>query len=67
MITLYGRHQDLGPLTRIATFPTYRAAVEKGQQLFGYGNFNVDTGIRVPTRDEQLLTEDKRTTFLATL
>lgn len=36
-------------------YSTYKAAVETGQQRYGHGNFMVDTGHAVPTRDEQLL------------
>lgn len=36
-------------------YKTYALAVEAGQDLAGYGNFYVDTGTHVPSREEQLL------------
>lgn len=36
-------------------YPNYREAVLSGQELGGYGQFYVDTGTRVPSREEQLL------------
>jgi hypothetical protein len=36
-------------------YPNYLEAVLSGQELGGYGQFYVDTGTRVPSREEQLL------------
>ena len=34
---------------------SYTEAVRVGQRTYGYGNFYVDTGDYVPSREEQLL------------
>lgn len=38
-----------------ATSNDYHSLVQLGQQLAGYGRFYVESGTRVPTREEQLL------------
>jgi hypothetical protein len=43
---------------RVADYPTYALAVRAGQDL-APGNFYIDTGTRVPSREEQLLIEPK--------
>lgn len=40
-------------------YTEYRDAVFAGQDLAGFGNFYVDTGDRVPSREEQLCEEPK--------
>ena len=42
-------------------FHTYRAAVKYGQEYAGYGNFSIDTGNHIPSREEQLLIKTKTT------
>lgn len=49
------------------TFPTYREAVLRGQEIAGYGNFYVDTGLHVPTSSEQLLEPIRHTARAAFL
>ena len=41
--------------TAHSTGRDYHALVELGQTLVGYGNFYIESGTRVPTREEQLL------------
>lgn len=53
MIQLF--YRDLaGEWILVKAFPTYYAAVRFGQS-YHPNNFNVDTGDRVPSREEQLL------------
>ncbi len=46
-----------GEFTRAAVYSTYRDAVLCGQDIAGYGNFYIETGNHVPSREEQLLVE----------
>lgn len=57
---------------RVKNYPDYAAAVTAGQDL-APRNFYVDTGDRIPTREEQLLIpvdmspRERRLTLLATI
>jgi hypothetical protein len=57
---------------RQSSHSTYYDAVIEGQRTLGFGNFEVQTPGRVPTRDEQLLrkpttTESRRKNILESL
>jgi hypothetical protein len=69
-IKLMGRESKSDPLKKDpdSPFVTYALAVHLGQQRYGWGNFLVDTGGRIPTRSEQLLRgKSKRKMMLESL
>jgi hypothetical protein len=59
-VRLLGRTKPNSPLGGVCTYPTYHEAVRMGQQMFGHGNFSVETPGRVPSRQEQLLQTSER-------
>jgi hypothetical protein len=69
-IKLMGRQSKDEPLKKDpdSPFVTYQLAVHLGQQRYGWGNFLVDTGGRIPSRSEQLLRgKSKRKMMLESL
>ncbi len=61
MNILYCRHFE-GEFKKAQGYSNYEDAVQAGQELVGYGNFYIETGVRVPSREEQLLLPQSKPT-----
>ena len=65
---LEGKKHVADELKYHSIYKTFKAALKRGQELFGYAMFHVNCGLYVPTREEQLGHSDlAKSTILDTI